>query len=247
MGLGSGMREAGGRERVCVYVCLYICLCVWVGVYIRVNVHTYVYMFVCMYAYVCMYVCAYICAYICVYGYVYSFAYLSMLYVQVGCCLSPPPSNTSLLDDSRAGNAVSPSPIRNSVRLVFFNDEHETRSAPLNTTIVCLLRRAITSILGSAATPTSIHLTTPKTAAAAVTDHYRHIMAVPLTWQRSAEATDPIVSHQLPREVVTCLENARFVCISLITIIMINGYTPDSRWISSTLQHVPKTSRTSAS
>lgn len=39
-------------------------------------------------------------------------------------------------------------------------------------------------------------------------------MSAPLSWQRSADSSAPTVSDSLPPEVVTCLENARFVCRS---------------------------------
>jgi len=34
----------------------------------------------------------------------------------------------------------------------------------------------------------------------------------PLSWQQSADANNPTISDHLPEEVVTCLQNARFVC-----------------------------------
>ena len=33
----------------------------------------------------------------------------------------------------------------------------------------------------------------------------------PLSWQHSADSQNPTISDRLPEEVVTCLENARFV------------------------------------
>jgi len=33
----------------------------------------------------------------------------------------------------------------------------------------------------------------------------------PLTWEGSASSTHPTISESLPEEVVTCLQNARFV------------------------------------
>ncbi|KAM0718323.1 hypothetical protein Q7P37_006655 [Cladosporium fusiforme] len=67
----------------------------------------------------------------------------------------------------------------------------------------------------------------------------------PLSWQQSADANNPTISDHLPDEVVTCLENARFLhlatCTDNIPHVSLMNYTylPSHPFTSSTLQPGP--------